>query len=208
VKLPGRDRLPIFRSDAQAAVLAELYVYASRPLSLTDLAERTGLSTAVVHKDVERLEAAGLVVSTREGRSRLVRSNEASPYAADLSSLLFRAFGPVVLLRRHLETLAGIDRAFIYGSWARSDHGSTEQPNDIDLMVIGAPQMSALYEQLRAVESRIRHPISVTVLTEDEWNADTGFLNTIREGLTLPVAPIDDTQKTAPTPRTTHPPTG
>lgn len=182
MKLPGSTRLPIFRSDTQAAVLAELYVFATEPLSLTDLANRLDLSTAAVHKEVERLEEAGLVVSRRQGRSRLVTPDETSPFAADLRSLLVRAFGPAHLLRRELAALEGIESAFIYGSWARSEHGEPGQPNDIDLMVIGVPDLPTLYERLRAVEDRIGHQIEATVLTDEEWNSDdTGFLRTVRD---------------------------
>lgn len=182
VKLPGSARLPIFRSDTQAAVLTELYVYANKALSLTDLARRLNISTAAVHKEVERLEEAGLVVSERQGRSRLVSANGTSPFAVELRSLLVRAFGPSDLLRQELAALDGIDRAFIYGSWARSEHGEPGQPNDIDVMVIGAPDLAALYERIRAVESRIGHQVQVTVLTEEEWNADaTGFLRTVSD---------------------------
>ena len=181
MKLPGAKRLPIFRSDTQAAVLAELYVFAAEPVSLTDLADRLEISTAAVHKEIERLEDAGLVVSRRQGRSRLVSSNDTSPFAADLRSILVRAFGPAALLRRELASLDGIDEAFIYGSWARSDHGEPGQPNDIDVMVIGEPDLPALYERIRAVESRIGHQIQTTVLSDEEWNADdTGFLRTVR----------------------------
>lgn len=94
VKHPGFNRLPIFRSDTQAAVSTELYVYADRPLSLTDLAHRLDISAAAIHKEVERLEEAGLVISERQGRSRLVSANEGSPFASELQSLLLRAFGP------------------------------------------------------------------------------------------------------------------
>jgi predicted nucleotidyltransferase len=141
------------------------------------------ISTAAIHKEVQRLEEAGLIVSERQGKSRLVSANEASPFASELRSLLVRAFGPSGLLQRELATLEGIDRAFIYGSWARSEHGQPGQPNDIDVMVIGTPDLPALFERARAVENRIGHQIHVTVLTQAEWDADdTGFLHTVRNG--------------------------
>ena len=37
-------RLPIFRSKEQARLLPELFLYATEPLSLSPLAERTGLT--------------------------------------------------------------------------------------------------------------------------------------------------------------------
>jgi predicted transcriptional regulator len=37
-------------------LLAELFVFAQEPLSLSQLAQRTGTSMGGVHKEVERLE--------------------------------------------------------------------------------------------------------------------------------------------------------
>jgi predicted nucleotidyltransferase len=188
VKYPGIDRLPVFRSDTQAAVLTELFVYAAEPLTLTELATRTGYSVSAVHKEAERLEAADLVRSTRHGRNRLVSANQESPFASELRSLLVRAFGPASLIRRELVGFSSIVEGFIYGSWARSDYGVGGQPNDIDLMIIGDPDLTALYDRLRDVERRIGRPIQVTVLTPEEWaNPASGFLKSIRDQPTVPV---------------------
>ncbi|MGQ0847740.1 MAG: MarR family transcriptional regulator, partial [Actinomycetota bacterium] len=178
------ERLPLFRSHAQAKVLAEIFVYGTGPLSLTELARRTGVSVAGVHKEVTRLEAAGLIESERVGRTRRVSPNQASPYHQELRGLLLKAFGPAVLLRDALHTVPGIARAFIYGSWAASEVSPvTRPPHDVDLMVIGNAGLEAIYDSITPVEALIGRPVNVSAYTEDEWERDeSGFTRSVKSG--------------------------
>jgi len=184
--------LPIFRSDEQAAVLTVLFVLHAGAMSLTELADRAGVSVAHAHKEIERLEPAGLVHSERVGRNRMVRANPDSPYAEDLRRLLTKALGPPVVLRRALADLPGVDRAFVYGSWAEAASGGelAGPPADIDLMIIGKPDIGRVYEIARAVENELGLPVNPTVLESDEWEAaDSGFLRSVRSKPTIELVP-------------------
>ena len=55
-------RLPLYRSPEQERLLGELFVFADEPISLSELARRAGTSLGGVHKEVERLESAGVSV--------------------------------------------------------------------------------------------------------------------------------------------------
>ncbi len=173
-----RSRLPIFRSPEQERLLAELFVFAQGPVSLSELARRAATSRAGAHKEVERLEAVGLVTSTSSGRSRLIEANQASPLYPDLKALLTKALGPEQLLRDALADLNGIDEAFIFGSWATPGAAA---PQDIDLMVIGEPDISRVYETVSRIESQVGRPINVSVRSKAEWeSADGGFERTVK----------------------------
>lgn len=178
------DRLPIFRSTEQVKLLSEIFVVAPEPLTLSELARRTGVSPSGVHKEVTRLERAGLVSSQRLGRARLVSANTESPFFEDLRRLLLKGFGPAPLLRRALSDVAGIDEAFIYGSWATSETTRLERaPRDVDVMILGQPDSDRLHEAVEAVEAQVGREINITIFTRWEWEADdTGFAQTVRSG--------------------------
>lgn len=167
------SRLPLFRSPEQERLLAELFVFSEGPLTLSELARRAGTSVAGAHKEVERLEASGLVTSKSSGRSRLVEPNRVSPVYQELHGLLTKSMGPEPLLRAALSEINGIETAFIFGSWA--DPHQTA-PQDIDLMVIGDPDIGEVYDSVSEVEGEVGRPINVVIRSREEWaNAEGAF---------------------------------
>lgn len=173
-------RLPLFRSPEQERLLGELFVFADGPISLSELARRAGTSMGGAHKEVERLESAGLVRSTTAGRSRLIEADPSSPVYMELQGLLRKTLGPEPLLRSALADLDGIETAFIYGSWADPAEGS---PGDIDVLVIGDPDVGEVYDAASAVETEIGRPVNVTVRSPAEWaEADGSFERAVKTG--------------------------
>lgn len=160
------SRLPLFRSPEQERLLAELFVFSEGPLTLSELARRAGTSVAGAHKEVERLEASGLVTSKSSGRSRLVEPNRVSPVYQELHGLLTKSMGPEPLLRAALSEINGIETAFIFGSWADPNQRA---PQDIDLMVIGDPDIGEVYDSVSEVEGEVGRPINVVIRSREEW---------------------------------------
>lgn len=178
MKVPSR--LPIFRSPEQERLLAELFVFAEAPISLSELARRAGTSLGGAHKEVERLESAGLIRSTTVGRSRLVEAEPSSPLYPELRGLLLKTFGPAPLLRSALAEIDGIESAFIYGSWADPTQGS---PADIDVLVIGEPDVGRVYDAVSTVEAKVGRLINVAVRSPQEWNeGDGAFERSVKSG--------------------------
>ncbi len=173
-------RLPIFRSPEQERVLAELFLFADGPVSLSELARRAGTSLGGIHKEVERLEAAGLVKSRTQGRNRMVEADNSSPVYSEITGLLLKTLGPETLLREALASIDGIREAFIYGSWADPNAGN---PADIDVLVVGKPDIGAIYDSVAALEIRLGRPINVSVRAPDDWDdADGTFERSVRDG--------------------------
>lgn len=61
------------------------------------------------------------------------------------------------MFEERLRCLAGVDRALIFGSWARRYHREPGPlPQDIDLIVIGVADVEALRSGDAAVAMRVR----------------------------------------------------
>lgn len=90
-------------------------------------------------------------------------------------------FGPGGVLREALSTVPGIERAFIYGSWAARYHGQPGSvPADIDVLVIGSPDRSTLDEVVTEAEQRLRREVNVRRRTAQAWDAeDSSFKATM-----------------------------
>src|SRR5581483_6082759 len=72
--------LPILRSQQQGEILALLLGDPEIELSLTQLAQRTGVPHPSAYREIQRAEQAGLVTSRKVGNTRLVRADTTSPY--------------------------------------------------------------------------------------------------------------------------------
>jgi DNA-binding transcriptional ArsR family regulator len=140
------------------------------PLSLTEIAARTGAPHPSVYREIQRAEQAGLVTTRKMGNVRLVQANTASPYYPGLADVLTRAFGVPAVLAEVLRPVGGIAAAYIYGSWAaRHDGQAGQRPvGDIDVLVLGEPDRDRLYDALSTAEERLGRPIQATI-REPAW---------------------------------------
>lgn len=178
---------PVFRSEAQSRLLAALLIDGSE-LSISDLADRVGLAYATAHGELSRLLAAGILRERQIGRSRLLSGNPDSPLVPPLREILLVVSGPVALLSEVLGSIDGVERAFIFGSFAARARGlEGAAPNDIDLMVVGTPIAAAVYDACRSVEASVGRPINPTILTSAEFEEQSGFLTSVRSNPILPI---------------------
>jgi len=173
---------PIFRSEGQARLLSSLLLSGDE-LSVTDLAKRAGLAYPTAHREVARLLDAGILTERQVGRSRLIRANGESPLVNPLREILTVATGPVVMLAEELARVDGIESAFLYGSFAARMLGDAGSPPlDIDVMVLGEPDVDAVYEACAGVEAAVHRPVNPTILTPEEFAAPSAFLDNVRSG--------------------------
>ena len=175
--------LPLFRSRGQARLLARVFLHPNERLSLNQLAAELGVDPATVQREAERLEQAGILTSERVGTARLLRPNEGSPFYPELSTLIFKAFGPLPVLRERLTQLPGVEGAFIFGSWASRYAGELgEAPGDIDLLILGGPDRRKLARLCREASEELGLEVRPTVLAKEDWDSDTtGFIRSVKE---------------------------
>lgn len=178
---------PVFRSDGQARLLA-VVLLGGDEVSISDLAERAHLAYPTAHREVARLLEAGILAEREVGRARLIRANQASPLTGPLREILLVATGPVALLAEELAPLAGVDSAFLYGSFAARVRGvEGPSPRDIDVMVVGTPDAAAVYDACERVERLVGRPVNPTIVTVEELGRGSGFLEHVRANPIVPV---------------------
>lgn len=162
--------LPIFRSRHQADLLTVLYLRPDREFTLTELAQRVGVPLTTMQREVGRLLEAGLLSGRRVGRAHLIRAAVSGRYARPLTELLTLAFGPHILIEQEFVALRDVEAVAIFGSWASRYLGeSGPPPNDIDVMVIGHPSRTDVYEAAERVERTLSIPVNPVLVTRGRW---------------------------------------
>jgi predicted nucleotidyltransferase len=183
--------LPIFRSRQQAELLTMLLGRPDLEIGLSELASALDIPYSSAHREVERGESAGLLMTRRIGKTRLVRANVASPYFEGLSEILTRAFGPPAVIAEVLAGLSGVEAAYLYGSWAARFEGVEGQRpvKDIDLLVLGELDRDELYARIDRATQRLGRPVQVTIRDADWLVAGEGsFHDTV---VSRPMVPIE-----------------
>jgi len=174
--------LPIFRSEAQGRILAWLLLNPDREQPIASLAPIAGVAQPNTLREVNRLIQAGILRERRAGNTRLVSANTDTPYYEPLVQILGRAYGPAHLVPEELATVSGIDSAFIIGSWAERFHGVPgPPPRDVDVVVVGAPDLREMRRANARLEERLGLPVQITVVKPAEWEEQTsGFIQDVR----------------------------
>jgi DNA-binding transcriptional ArsR family regulator len=164
--------LPIFRSRHQADILTQLLLHPAEEYTVTDLSTRLSIPQSTISTEVQRLADAGLLAVRTVGRSRLIRANTESKLVAPLTELLTLSFGPHVVIADEFAQLTDTERVLIYGSWAARYHGHRGRPpNDVDVLVIGSPDRTAMHAAATRAENRLGMPVNPVVCSTARWIA-------------------------------------
>ena len=95
-----------------------------------------------------------------------------------MRSILLKTVGPKTVLEEQLRGISGVERAFIYGSWARRYHGEAGPfPEDVDLMVIGTAAVDEIRARTDDASRKLGRDVTVSVLLPNEWQGSkTGYI--------------------------------
>jgi predicted nucleotidyltransferase len=177
-------------TDSQARVLRWLFGQPERSFHLSELRRLTGLGSASLQRELNRLAEAGLVHAERVGNQRRFQVNPQSPVFNELIALIRKTLGIEPMLREALQPLAShLQAAWIYGSVARQT--DTAQ-SDIDLMLVGKQlRLADVLELLIPLETQLGRKINPSCYTLREFESrraePDSFVNRM---LAQPILPL------------------
>jgi predicted nucleotidyltransferase len=161
--------LEILFPQVRAEVLRLLFAEEGRELHLRELTRQCGLSLGTLQTEVEKLRAADLLLTRRDGNRLYFRANAAHPLFTDLRQLVLKTAGLREVLTEALRDVPGIELAFVFGSLAA---GNGKAGSDVDLMVIGDAGLRALAPRLRQAAEKIGREINPVTMTAADFARD------------------------------------
>lgn len=155
-------------SESQIRLFEWLFGQPDRIFHLSELRRLSGLGSASVQRELQRLTKAGLVLSDRVGNLRRFQANPDSPVYAELVSLVRKSLGIVPALRDALLPIANrLQTAFIYGSVAKQTDTAA---SDVDVLLVGEDlSLNEVLELFLPVESRLGRKVNPNCYTPSEY---------------------------------------
>ena len=177
-------------SDSQSRVFRWVFGQPDRSYHLSELRRLTGLGSASLQRELNRLAGAGLVRTERVGNLRRFQANPQSPVYGELVGLTCKTLGLELVLREALLPLIpDLKAAWVYGSVAKQT--DTAQ-SDIDVMLIGENLLlGRVLELVVPLEAQLGRKINPTCYTPADFERrraePDSFVNRV---LAQPILPL------------------
>ena len=169
-------------SDSQARLWRWVFGRPEQAFHLNELKRLTGLGSASLQRELNRLVQAGLITSHSLGNLRLFKANSQSPIYGELVAMTKKVLGVSSELLRVLEPYQHrLAWAAIYGSVAKAEDTAH---SDIDVMLVGDKlRLSDVLNWLAPAEQELQRKINPTLYTVSDFvkrlNEPHSFVNKI-----------------------------
>ncbi len=104
----------------------------------------------------------------KKGRQKYFRLNHEYPLFDEMRGIVGKTIGAMPLIAQSLQKIAGIEEAYLYGSFARNQQDAA---SDIDVLVIGNPKGDTLADAMQKLERRLGREINYAVLSRKEFDS-------------------------------------
>jgi predicted nucleotidyltransferase len=173
----------LFSSSARVKILTLFLLNPESRFYQREIEGLTGLPIRAVQREVEKLEALGLLQRTRDGNRVYYQVDREFFLLPELKRMMLKTTGLGSLLHEKLQSEDRITIAFIYGSYAADQETTT---SDIDLFVIGDLSSRELHAVVKEAEKVAHREINYTLFSLEEFcrkaRARNGFVLNVLEG--------------------------
>ena len=152
----------------QILILAILSENPQKEYYLHELGRLVGKKPGVFQIGINSLEKHGWVTSRKQGTLRLFKINEQHPLYKEIKSFVRKTVGVEAQLKEILVGIEGIEKALIYGSYAKD---SMRPDSDVDVLVVVNKTQAEdnLVSGLSRVEKNIGREINYKLYTENDF---------------------------------------
>jgi predicted nucleotidyltransferase/predicted transcriptional regulator with HTH domain len=154
-----------FRSELRRKLLGYYFTNSAASHYVRELANILEVDPTNLSRELARLADKGIFSFQLRGGQKHFRLNKQYPLYHEVRNIVLKTVGVVPQLRATLATIAGIEEAYVYGSFAK---GSADQASDIDVLIVGDSAAEVLASKIRGLERRLGREINYTVLKSNE----------------------------------------
>lgn len=165
----GKQFMDLLFGGYRRQVLGLLLLRPDDSLYVRQIARLTGVPPGSLHRELQSLASAGILLREPAGNQVRYRANREHPIHAELAEIFRKTAGLADLLREALSPLGEhITTAFVFGSMAK---GTAAASSDVDLCVIGNVSLSQVVGVLAPLHERLGRIVNPVVMTAAEFQS-------------------------------------
>jgi predicted nucleotidyltransferase len=186
-------------TKTQQKVLGLLFGKPDQSFYLNEITKLSQMGRGTIKRELERMEAAGIVVKKRIGNQNHYQANSECPVYSELMGIARKTFGVADVIKTALNSILDeVALAFIYGSVAK---GEDTAKSDIDLLIVSNElTYSEVMERLLDSETSIGRPINPTIYNVDQiekkLKQDNAFVSRVMEQPKIWIKEDEDVYRT------------
>ncbi len=156
----------LITSKTRIKLLLKFFLNSDRQDYLRNLESDLGDNTNAIRVELNKLEAAGLLVSFVKGNKKYFQSNSKHPLFPDIQSILMKITGLDELMKRVLSNVGDLEKVYLTGALAQGNESEI-----IDLILIGIVNREYFSELIGKAEKFIQKKIRFVVFDEQEFSS-------------------------------------
>lgn len=150
---------------------------------LREIERLTRIPSGPAHRELKRMERAGLLSATRSGNQVRYQANRMNPIFPELQGIVRKTVGLADVVRDALQPLEhNIELALIFGSVAR---GAERPRSDVDLLVVGEVTFEDVVNALFPLHEQLGREINPIVMNHEEFvrrRREQSFMSRVMRG--------------------------
>ncbi len=156
----------IFGSKSRVKLLTLFLLNPGKRYYIREVERLTGENINSIRRELENLETINLLKSQRSGNQKYYTVNQEMGIYPELKNIFLKTRGAAKVLQEKISNLKGINRAYIYGSYAKGEAGPD---SDIDIIIIGKVNEDDLIMRIRNVEKHLNREINYVLFSPEEY---------------------------------------
>jgi len=165
----------LLSSNMQQKIFRLYFSQTNRKHYLRELERLLDEPVGNIRRELLRWSKAGLFLREKVGNLTYYSLNTSFPLYEELKAIVSKTIGIEYILKEGLKTIESIHVAIIYGSVAS---GEDTGNSDIDILLIGNPDMDELVNNVQEMEKKLGREINYVLYTPEEFKRKKEAQNT------------------------------
>lgn len=157
-----------FKSQITIKILGYYFLNPDRRHYINELSKILVVDPGNLFRKLRELEKEGLLSSDVVGNQKYFSLNKKWPLLEEYKSIFKLKFGLPELLKEKLKKVEGLKAAYIFGSYVK---GNFEDESDIDVLLVGDHDHSAVFRVISPLEKMLGREINVIDYSTKEFTA-------------------------------------